>query len=166
MKIKDMTRCAAMIAVLTVCAWLCVPVGNIAISMQTFGVLLCLGVLGGGRGCVVTFVYLLLGALGLPVFSGMQGGLGILLGPTGGYLWGFLMGAMVFWAVEGRIPVWCSMVLCLIVCYACGSGWYAFVYLQGGIWPVLVKCVLPYLLPDALKLALALGLCRRLKKFT
>jgi biotin transport system substrate-specific component len=155
-----------MTAVLTVCAWVSVPMGDIAISMQTLGMLLCLGMLGGRRGSLVIALYLLLGTVGLPVFSGMQGGLGILLGPTGGYLWGFLLGSLLFWAVEGSLPLWLSMVLSLIVCYVCGTVWYSVMFLQGGIWLVLAKCVVPYLLPDGVKLVLALGLTRRLKKFT
>ena len=90
MKIRKMTRCALLAAVMAVCAWISVPVGELAVSLQTFAVFLTLGFLGGRLGSAAVLVYLLLGAAGVPVFAGFRGGIGVLLGPTGGYLWGFL----------------------------------------------------------------------------
>lgn len=165
MNIRTMTRCALFTALITVCAWLSLPLGDIRVSMQTFGVLLCLGVLGGRLGSLTCLVYLLLGLVGLPVFSGMQSGASALLGPTGGYLWGFLLGGMVFRLLEGRFPLLFSMIAVIFVCYFCGTGWYCLMYLRDGIWFVFGKCVLPYLIPDALKLMLALKLTPRLKKY-
>jgi hypothetical protein len=78
-----------LVAILCVCGWLTVPVGDSVLTMQTFGVFLTLYQLGGRRGTGTIIVYLLLGAVGLPVFSGFRGGLGMLLGATGGYLLGF-----------------------------------------------------------------------------
>lgn len=163
MNIRRMTRCALFAALLAVCAWLSVPVGDGAVSLQTFGVLLCLGVLGGKWGTLTCLVYIALGAVGLPVFTGVQGGMGVLLGPTGGYIWGFLAGALIYWALEGRLPVWMCMVSVLVACYACGTVWYALVYARGSFWLVAAKCVLPYLLPDGVKLVLALVLTKRIR---
>jgi peptide/nickel transport system permease protein len=84
---------------MTLCAWMSVTVGQMAFTMQTFGVFLTVLLLGGGSGTAACCVYLLLGALGLPVFSGFQGGIGVLLGPTGGYLFGFLATALIYWLV-------------------------------------------------------------------
>ena len=67
---------------MAVCAWISIPFGYIAFTMQTFAVMLALFTLGGKWGTASVFVYLLLGAVGLPVFSGFQGGLGVLLGVT------------------------------------------------------------------------------------
>lgn len=163
MDIRRMTRCALFAALLAVCAWLSVPVGDGAVSLQTFGVLLCLGVLGGRWGTLTCLVYIALGAVGLPVFTGLQGGMGVLLGPTGGYIWGFLAGALIYWALEGRLPVWLCMVSVLAACYACGTAWYALVYARDSFWLVAAKCVLPYLLPDGVKLVLALALTKRIR---
>lgn len=162
MKIRDMTRCGIFAALLAVCSWLAFPMADLVISMQTFGVLLALGVLGGRLGTVCCLVYLVLGMVGLPVFTGFQGGLGGILGPTGGYLWGFLVTAGVFWLCEKRLPLGLSMALGLVGCYACGTAWYHFAYADTGLWAVILKCVVPYLLPDALKLILAITVTKRL----
>jgi biotin transport system substrate-specific component len=162
MKIRKMTRCAMLAALMAVCAWISVPVGNQAVSLQTFAVFLSLGLLGGEFGSATVLVYLLLGAAGLPVFTGLRGGVGVLLGPTGGYLWGFFVACLLYWAVENRLPRWGAMVLGLLGCYACGTAWYYFAYAQGALWPVILTCVVPYLIPDGLKLLLALTVSKKL----
>lgn len=157
-----MTLSALFAAMLAICAWLSIPIGDITFTMQTFGVFLTLLVLGGKWGTVSILIYLLLGAVGLPVFSGFQGGLGILLGATGGYLWGFLFSGLAFRALErlGKIP---AVLAGMGVCYLCGSLWFLF-YAGGGVEFILLRCVVPYLIPDAIKLTLALQLSRRLSK--
>ena len=101
-----MVRCALFAALMAVCAWICVPLGDIAFTMQTLGLFLTLGILGGKWGTVSILSYLLLGAAGAPVFSGFQSGFGAILGPNGGFLWGFLVSCLVYWVLErlGRIP--------------------------------------------------------------
>lgn len=164
MKIRDMTRCALFAALLAVCSWLSVPVGDLAVSMQTFAVFLILDRLGGRKGLIAIGVYVVLGAVGVPVFTGMRAGLGVLAGPTGGYIWGFLAAAGTYWALEGRVPKAVALALGMLVCYACGTVWYELVYGPLGWWPVIAKCVLPYLIPDGAKLALAMLVARRLRK--
>jgi len=168
-KARNMALCALFAALLAVCAWTSVPVGDTVFTLQTFGVFLTLGLLGGKWGTLSILVYLLLGAAGLPVFSGFRGGIGALLGVTGGYLAGFLFTGLVYWLVTAcRGPKPLAMVLGLVACYAFGTLWFRFGYLQGGstmgIGAVLLKCVAPYLLPDGIKLALALSLTTRLRR--
>lgn len=163
--VRNMTRSALFAALMSLCAWLSLPVGQLAVSLQSFAVLLALGVLGGKRGTAAVAVYLALGAVGLPVFTGFRGGFSVLLGPTGGYLWGFLLAGGLFWLLEKRLRVWVNMILALLCCYACGTAWYAAMY-GGDVWAVLGLCVAPYLLPDGCKLALALLCCRKLKMYT
>lgn len=131
--------------------------------MQTFGVFLSLLVLGGKWGTASILTYLLLGAAGMPVFSGFQGGFGVLLGVTGGYLWGFLVSGLVYWALEhfGKIP---AITAAWAICYLCGTIWF-FYYAGGGVGFILLRCVVPYLIPDTLKLILALRISRRLSQF-
>ena len=142
--------------------------------MQTFGLFLSLGTLGGKRGSIALFTYLFLGAIGLPVFSFFQGGLGALMGATGGYLSGFLVAALLYWRITACNPNSPALQLIamgagLLACYTFGTLWYAFGYLQSSAPAsfalILTKCVLPYLLPDVLKLLLAWHISRRLQPF-
>lgn len=171
MKVRNMALCALFAALLCVCAWISVPVGATAITMQTFGIFLTLSVLGGKRGSIAIAIYVLLGVVGLPVFSGFQGGVGALLGPSGGYLYGFMLTALLYWLVlalggeKWQLP---GLIFGLLSCYACGCLWFAFGYLSPqsrSLGAVLTGCVLPYLLPDAAKLILAWLLGRRLRRF-
>lgn len=157
-----MTRAALFAALLAACAWISLPVGDIGFTLQTFGVFLTLGVLGGKWGTVSILIYLLLGSIGLPVFSGFRGGPGMLLGVTGGYLWGFVVAGLVYWALERRGNL-LAMVLGMAACYLCGSLWFT-LYSGGGIGLVFLRCVVPYLIPDALKIWLAYTLSRRLRR--
>lgn len=98
-------------------------------TLQTFGIFLAVGVLGGKRGSLAVLVYLLLGAIGIPVFAGFTGGIGIILGNTGGYMVGFLFSALAMWAMESllgkkRWVLAFSMLLGLLVCYVCGTTWF------------------------------------------
>lgn len=164
MSVRNMTRCALFTALLAVCAWISLPLGGVVISLQSFGLFLALGTLGGRRGSVCVGLYLLLGAVGLPVFTGFQGGIGVLLGPTGGYLWGFAAAAVLYWLLEKRLPAWLNMAMGMAVCYACGTAWYIFAF-GGGFFPALLLCVAPYVLPDGIKIALALLVSKRLQKY-
>ena len=146
--------------------------GDTVITLQTFGIFLTLGLLGGKRGTVTVLVYLLLGAIGVPVFSGFRGGLGALLGTTGGYIFGFMSTSVLYWIMTSikdtpHIRL-IAMIIGLLLCYGCGSWWYMTRYLSGSqltLGLVLLKCVVPYLLPDAIKLALAWILTGKLKRF-
>ncbi len=164
--------CAALMAV---CSWISVP--SIPplppFTLQTFAVFLVVLLLGGQCGFYAVLTYLLLGAAGLPVFSQFTGGVGILLGTTGGYIIGFLFIALLYWALEGfiagkgirKIAV---LVLGLIVCYAFGTAWFMLIYTRQsaaiGLGTALGWCVLPFILPDLVKLALAWGLSATLKR--
>lgn len=169
-KTRDMTYIALFAVLMAVCSWISIPAA-VPFTMQTFAVFLAVGVLGGRRGTVTVLVYLLMGAVGLPVFSNFTGGLGRLLHVTGGYLVGFLICALVMWALERLLPRGSrtqalSMVLGLAACYAFGTAWYVVLYTRSsgavGLGSALLLCVVPYVIPDLIKLALALMLSRRL----
>ena len=155
---------ASVFAALTaICAWLSIPIPPVAFTMQTFALLLALGVLGGKWGSVSIWLYLLLGLVGLPVFSGFRGGAAALLDVTGGFLWGFALGAIVYWALErfGKIP---AMAAFQLVSYGCGCWWFSVYTGNSGFSAGLLTCIVPYLIPDAIKLWLAYGVSKRLKK--
>ena len=169
----DLAYVAVFAVLITVCAWISIPMA-VPFTLQTFGIFAALGTLGGKRGTYAVGVYLLLGAVGLPVFAGFQGGLGALLGTTGGYILGFLCLALVYWLVTAWLgnsfPVMAlAMILGLIVCYAFGTAWFLKVYAQAtgpvGVVTALGWCVFPFILPDLVKLGLALLLSRRVGKY-
>lgn len=159
-------------ALITICSWISIPAA-IPFSLQTFAVFLAVSILGGKRGTLSVVVYVLLGAIGIPVFAEFTGGIGIILRSTGGYIIGFIFSALVMWFMEslfGR-KLWVqgiSMVLGLIACYAVGTAWFMFVYMRDtgavGLTTVLGWCVVPFVIPDALKIVLALMLSSALKK--
>ena len=172
MQVRKLALCAIFSALLCVSAWIAIPLGALSITAQTFALFLCLYLLGGKYATVSVWVYLALGAVGLPVFSGFQGGFGILLGPTGGYLFGFALAAMVYWLLTtllGTSTHICilSMILGLLLCYTLGSLWYLQFYAGKhtlSLGAVFLQCVAPYLLPDALKLYLACTLGAKLRR--
>ena len=167
---KDLCYMALMAVLIAVCSWISVQT-VVPFTLQTFAVFCALELLGGARGTVAVAVYLLLGAAGVPVFAGFTGGLGILLGSTGGYLLGFLLTGLVYWLFErlGR-SLWlrvAALLLGLALCYAFGTLWFVEVYSRANgplsVMTALGWCVLPFLLPDGLKLVLALLLSARLR---
>lgn len=157
-------------ALISLCAWLSVP-APIPLTMQTFAVFAVAGTLGARRSALALGTYILLGALGLPVFAGFQGGAGALLGATGGYILGFLPAALIAGAGAERLgrglpALLFSMAAGLVCCYAMGTAWYVAVYAraggQAGVAAVLSACVLPFIPADAAKLLLAALLSKRL----
>lgn len=171
-KTYDMAYCGIFAVVIAICSWISIP-ATVPFTLQTFAVFLSVILLGGRRGTVSVLVYILLGAIGVPVFAEFTGGLGIILNNTGGYIIGFLFSALVMWAAEslfGR-KLWVqvvSMVVGLAVCYAFGTVWFMLVYMRDagpvGLMTVLGWCVIPFILPDLVKIVLALMLGSTLKK--
>lgn len=173
LKTRDLALCALFAALIAVCAWISVPT-TVPFTLQTFAVFAALGLLGGKRGTISIAVYLLLGAVGVPVFAGFQGGVGALLGTTGGYLLGFLLSGLLVWLLEARFGARTgvfvlSAALGLLVCYAFGTGWFLLVYAHTkgavSLATVLGWCVVPFILPDAVKIALAVVLRGRLRRY-
>ena len=166
-KVKNMALCGMCAAVLILCSWIAVPIGDMSLTLQTFGIFLCLGVLGGKLGSLVILVYLLLGAVGVPVFSGFRGGFGALLGASGGYLTGFLACGLLYWLVTSLLPKGqvIGMLTGLLACYCIGSLWYYRFYLAAGGSGTLNVILLQNLLflpADLLKLFLARYVTKRI----
>ncbi|MDO5112169.1 MAG: biotin transporter BioY [Clostridia bacterium] len=168
---KDMIRIALFAALLCLCAYICIPAA-VPFTMQTFAIFLTLAVLGGKHGTIAIAVYILLGAVGLPVFTGGRGGVFALAGPTGGYITGFILMGLCYRLLTARLGSGAAatvfaLVLGLLVCYAFGTVWFMLLYIRAAqpitLGAALGMCVLPFLLPDAVKLALAMLLAKRLK---
>ena len=173
-KTRDIVFIALFAVLMAVCSWISIPTA-IPITMQTFAVFLTLNFLGGKKGTASVCIYLLLGLIGLPVYANFTSGIGMLLGMTGGYMIGWIFSGLVMWLAEkllGR-KLWVqavSMLAGLVVCYVTGTAWFMVVYAQSsgpvGLWTALLWCVIPFIVPDIVKLGLALWLSQRLKKIT
>ncbi|MEE0741380.1 MAG: biotin transporter BioY [Emergencia sp.] len=165
--------CISLFAVLmAVCSWISVPT-VVPFTMQTFGLFFTLCVLGGKRGTMVILIYILLGTVGLPVFSGFQSGAGVIMGTTGGYIIGFVLSCLLYWLAErlwgDRTVVQIgAMIAGMIAYYGFGTAWFIFVYLRTAgdvtMAAVLGWCVIPFIIPDLLKMALAVVAGKRVKK--
>ena len=173
LRTRDLTHIALFAVLMAVCAWITIPM-TVPFTLQIFAVFAALATLGGRRGTYAVAVYLLLGAVGLPVGAGFQGGLGWLLGTTGGYIVGFLCIALIYWLMTAKLgeslPVSiAACVLGLAVCYVFGTIWFIAVYARTtgpvGVMTALGWCVFPYVVPDLLKLVLAVTLSQRVKGF-
>lgn len=171
-KTRDIVYMSVFTAMISICSWISIP-ASIPFTLQTMGVFTTVGLLGGKRGTLTVLTYILLGAIGIPVFAGFTGGVSVLLGTTGGYIMGFLLSALLMWGIEtimgrNQIVLAFSMVAGLIVCYVFGTAWFMLIYTQHsgviGLSTVLGLCVIPFIIPDLIKIGVALFLINRLKK--
>lgn len=171
--VQKLVLCAMMAAITAVCAQVAIPIGPVPINLAMLSVFVAGGLLGAGAGAVSQTVYLLVGLLGVPVFSGFSGGPGVVVGPTGGYIVGYIAAAWLTGLLVGhlavrengklRVPVVVlAMAAGLATCYALGTAWFLAVT-GAGLWYALTVCVIPFLAGDALKIAVATLLVCRLR---
>ncbi len=168
-KIKNLGRIALFSAVLAVCSWIVVPL-PVPFTMQTFAVFLAAAVLGGKGAAISVMVYIAIGVLGLPVFSGGRAGIGALFGATGGYITGFLPCAYIAGKLcektkKRPFAMGLSMALGLLCDYVIGAAWFFVVYLNGqGVWTAVSTGVVPFVATDVLKIVLACAISAKLQK--
>lgn len=146
-----------------------IPIGPVPINLALLSVFAVGGILGCKKATISQAIYILIGAVGAPVFSGFQGGISKLVGPTGGYLIGYVIAAFAVGLITDRfgIKAWVlvvSMVVGLTLCYAFGTAWFM-IYTGTPLWSALVLCVFPFLIGDAAKIAVATVLVKSLKRF-
>ena len=161
---KDLTLTALFAALLAICAWISIP-ATLPFTLQTMGLFMAMGLLGGKRATLAVLLYLLLGMIGIPVFSGFRGGPGVLMGVTGGYLIGFLIAALAYWLITAKSSkLWvmiAGMVTGMVAYYVFGTAWFMLFYARAygaiGLGAALSMCVIPFIIPDLLKLALAVA---------
>ncbi|MBO5622289.1 MAG: biotin transporter BioY [Butyrivibrio sp.] len=170
-KVLDLVYIAIGAALIAICSWISIPTA-VPFTLQTFAVFFVLLLLGGERGTIATLVYILLGAIGVPVFAGFSGGIGVLFGSTGGYIIGFLFVGFIYMLFtkffkKNLVIKIVALVLGLTVCYAFGTVWFMHVYMQSngeiGLLAVLGWCVFPFIIPDLLKMALAVVISKRIE---
>ena len=158
---KQMVLNALMTAVTCVLGPLSIPLpfSPVPISLTNFAIFLAIFVLGMKNGTISFIIYLLLGAVGVPVFSSFRGGLQVLAGPTGGYLIGFIFLALIMgFALDHfdrkLVPTIIGMIIGMVVCYAFGTVWLAKL-LSLSFKEGLMMGVIPYLPGDAAKIIIA-----------
>lgn len=171
--ILGLVYCALFAALIAICSWISIPT-TIPFTLQTFAVCVTTALLGTKRGFTAVLVYILLGLVGMPVFSGFTGGIGVLAGVTGGYIIGFLFTALAVGLITAKfgksIPILAlAMAVGILICYAFGTAWFMVVYARStgpvGLMSALSWCVFPYLLPDAVKIVLAIIVVNRMEKY-
>jgi biotin transport system substrate-specific component len=167
-KTLNLTFCALFAALTAVFSQLVIPIQPVPINLATLSVLIAGGVLGAKYGTVSQAVFVLMGAVGLPVYAQFSGGIGILAGPTGGYLAGYIAAAFTVGFLCDRFgrsaPVLVlSMVLGSVFCYALGTAWFVWVS-KMDFMKALGLCVFPFLIGDALKIAAATVVVPQLRR--
>ena len=169
---RDIVYIALFSVIIAVCSWISIPM-TVPFTMQTFAVFAALCMLGGKKGTISVMVYIFLGAVGIPVFAEFSAGFGVLLGTTGGYIVGFIFSGLIYWLITSifgnkLVPVIIALALGLLVCYAFGTIWFMVIYAKNtgpiGLMTALGWCVFPFIIPDILKIALAVVISRRLSK--
>jgi len=181
-KAYDITIIAVSAALITVCSWISIPVGPVPVTLQTLAVLAVLLTIGGRRGTIAIAVFLALGAVGVPVFAGFKGGPAAFIGPTGGFLTGFIVSSLLFWLLEKlvfarlmttpakrivfgivnslifELVLYTVGLICFITVYAAQTG-------PVGLGTVLGWCVIPFIIPDLIKIVAASVIGSRASRF-
>ncbi len=163
-KIRNITFVALFVAIISVVSQIAIPTtSTVPITIQIFVIAFTGYFLGPKRGIIAIFLYIMLGALGAPVFAGFKGGFYALLGPSGGFVWGFII-IVIFCAIFAKtrlaIP---AGIIGTIICHILGAFQYSFV---AGVdfFASFLLVSLPYLLKDIILLPLAYLLYKKLKR--
>ena len=179
--IYDLVLIAISAALITVCSWISIPLGPVPFTLQTMAILAVMLTCGGRRGTISILVYLVMGACGIPVFAGFKGGVTSLIGPTGGFLVGFLIAGLIYWLLEklifkklmtSTVKTWIfgaiNSVIFEVVLYIVGVIWFMTVYAAKtgpiGLGAVMTMCVIPFIIPDIVKLIAAVIIGERARK--
>lgn len=169
---RDLVTSALLVSLLAVSAWISIPLGSVPFTLQVFVVVLTALLLTPGWAAATMGLYLAMGAAGLPVFSHGQGGLGVLVGPTGGYLVGFFLGALLGSAlrcllenrgVSSFVADASAAVVCITAIYLLGWIQLAVVTNMAPAAAFVVG-VVPYIVPDVIKGAVAIGVAGVLRR--
>lgn len=168
-KAADICQIAMGAIIITVCAWIMIPTA-VPFTLQTFGIFMVLLLFGGKKGFISVCLYILMGLIGVPVFSGFAAGPAVLVSVTGGYIIGFVVMTLFYWFLcscisrKKNIKI-IALVMGLVLCYMFGSIWLSFVY--GGpnmFYKSLVVGVLPFVIPDIVKLLVAIAASKMISK--
>ena len=169
MSSRSVARCGVCAALLAVSAVVSIPIGPVPVTLQTLVLAMSMVALGWRDAAISVAVYLLAGLAGLPVFSGASGGFGVLLGPTGGFLWGFLAGAVAAGLIDGAagapraVRDVAAPIVQLLVSYASGTAQLMLV-MSLSLPAALLMAVVPFVAADAVKLAVGIRVGRSVRR--
>lgn len=163
-KTRDMVFIAVFTAIIAALSQVSIPMPNmVPITLQTFAVSLAGYFLGAKKGVASVGVYVMLGAVGAPVFASFKGGFAVLIGYTGGFIWGFLPLALLCGILADKKLGMALGVLGIVVCHLLGSIQY--MILSGnGFWASVALVSLPYILKDLLLIPAAFFISKTVKK--
>lgn len=174
MDIKDMTLIAMFVAIISVCSWISIPVGTVPFTLQTLAVFVTAGVLGTKRSVITILVYIVLGLIGVPVFTQFKAGPHAIVGPTGGYLIGFIFMVIAIGEITKMFPnknqstrnmvFLVSMIVGDVLCFIAGTIHFMHV-MKMDLAGAIAICIIPYIIPDILKMLMALPLIARISKY-
>ena len=171
-KIKICVLISLFTALTIVCSFVTIP-GPVPFTLQTFAIFTTLLLLGGKYGTISACLYVIAGIVGVPVFSGFSGGIGHLMGATGGFITGFILICLFYWLVttifgNKALTKVISLIIGLFLCYIFGTIWYAAVYVGTltlkSFTEAFIICALPFAIPDMIKIAVALLIDRKIKR--
>ena len=170
-KLKNIVLISLFTAIIAACSLITLPF-PVPFTLQTLGIFSALLILGGKNGTIAISIYIAVGLVGIPVFSGFSAGIGHLMGATGGYVIGFLLTALSYWLItaifgDKTVTKVCGLALGLILCYTAGVIWYTTIYLRDTSLSALISAltigVVPFIIPDIIKLTVAILIDRKLK---
>lgn len=165
-RIREMTLAAVAAAIICIFAPWKIPIGPIPITLATFAIYFVSATLGWRRGTIATAIYILLGAVGLPVFSGFMGGIHVVAGVTGGYIIGYIPLALITGFFAGMKKHWLmmplGMILGTVALYTFGTAWYCLAA-RSALLPAVSMCVIPFVPFDLAKIAAAAMLAAGVK---
>ena len=169
-KLKNYIYISLFSIIITVCSWISIS-SVIPFSLQTFAVFLAINLIGYKSSALSIGLYILLGSIGLPVFTGFKGGLAALVSPTGGFIFGFLLIPLFSYLVgfvfkNNLLKLIIGELTGLLFCYITGALWFSLnVYGLNfnAFGTAVLLCVVPYILPDIIKLILAYFIYSKIK---
>ncbi|HAK44165.1 MAG TPA: biotin transporter BioY [Clostridium sp.] len=168
---KKIILCALFAALTSVLSQISIPLPftPVPINLATVSVFMAGGLLGAKEGAISQVIYVIIGAIGVPVFANFTAGLSIVVGPTGGYIAGYIVSAIIVGIIVKKLgdniySYIVAMSVGILGCYFVGTSW--FMYLtKSELIEALLMCVVPFLFGDILKIILSAFLVKKLKKY-
>ena len=169
-KLKTRILIALFSVILLICSRISIPY-VIPFSLQSLGIFLTLGILGGKRGLLSILIYLALGLIGIPISATGEAGINLFLTPTAGYLIGWILCGILFWIIETKFgnrnkTRIIAFSIGTIVCYIVGTIWFVLICTHNNttisVWTALCYCVFPFILFDIIKLLIANAITNKL----